>query len=325
MPGTTSSTPSRGGCRSSRTGFGAVWVWSVTPVVVAEEDAGPEVARHRTADGNAIVAAHTLGTMHSSTSSIERDDVARTKNWSFVVTLGAIVGFVSLPSRIVGGATVDPGRLTRSASSAVTGYWIADTRSFTTDLDQLVADWRWYHAVKAVMAVIVAASAIRFVVLQRRRATVAVHHRRIGGRISTAAMTAVAGVAVLLAMANIQGTFSPFASLLSLLPAGSDGGSFATTSAQIEQALAQGGSRPPAVDAMLADFGRYHAVLAAMAVLVCIGLVALALGAFRRRSTGRLWPLVGYGAPCAVLAVIALANVTNALHPADGLHAFFAS
>lgn len=262
--------------------------------------------------------------MHS-TSSIERVDVAGTRRWSLVVGLTATIGFVWLPSRLVGGATVDPGRLARSASTAVADYWVAGTRAFPADLDQLVTDWRWYHAVKAIMAVIAAASAIWFVVLQRRRAAVATHRRSVGERISTAAMTTVAGVAVMLAMANIQGTFSPFASLLSLLPVGGDDGSFATTSAQIEQALVRQGSRPPAVDAMLGDFGRYHAVLAGMAVLVCIALLALAVATWRRRTTGRWWPLVGYGTPCVVLAVIALANVTNALHPVDGLHAFFAN
>ena len=83
----------------------------------------------------------------------------------------------------------------------------------------------------------------------------------------------------------------------------------------------------PAFNALLHDYAEFHAVLAALAGLVTVGLVLLSVFSWRRwrrapratfeRSTFRAFA-VSSALVSLCLAVIVLANLGNALHPRDG-------
>ncbi|MEW9531167.1 hypothetical protein [Microbispora sp. NPDC049125] len=140
-------------------------------------------------------------------------------------------------------------------------------------------------------------------------------------------------------MANVQGAVAPFASLLPMLPAGAPGGELAGTLHQVRRRLAgsliTGDRIPPALDAMISDFSRYHVAMAVIAAIVAAALIVASVVSWRRfaatESPGtRTKGLLGaFGVLSASLSpaviVVAVANATTAADPAPALSAFFQS
>jgi hypothetical protein len=107
----------------------------------------------------------------------------------------------------------------------------------------------------------------------------------------------------------------------------------ADTLAQARQQLAgshrTSGYTPPALDAMVSDFARYHAVLAVVAAVVVVALLGLSVMLWRSfarvgSADRRTRRVLGWFGVCAALsalivAVVLVANAGTATDPAPAL------
>jgi hypothetical protein len=149
--------------------------------------------------------------------------------------------------------------------------------------------------------------------------------------------TILAVLSLLTTMANIQGASAPFASLLPLLAVGASAGDLRETLDQVRPLLAgspgAGRPSPPALEVMIGDFARYHAVMAVVAAVVALALLGLTLTWWRRfarartadRRRGFVVGSLGVlsGVMSLIVIVLAMANATTAADPAPALLAFF--
>lgn len=164
--------------------------------------------------------------------------IARRESVATAVVIAALAAaFVWLPALLVGGATTSRSTLHRSTAEAIAAYWDGGRAPWPDEVRDLVAQWRYYHLAKALIAgaavVVLAFAGARS---RRRRSTATRPMRNAAG---TTATGLGALVAVLLLVANVQGTVAPFASLLSVLPTTTANRSFAPTLIEIRDALAQ--------------------------------------------------------------------------------------
>ncbi|MFJ4655887.1 hypothetical protein ACIP5Y_31835 [Nocardia sp. NPDC088792] len=132
-------------------------------------------------------------------------------------------------------------------TKAFVDYWAAGQRDYTPALDQTVDYWMRFHLAKAVIAVVLFAVLVTLCILlwkaflrsgnlsAARRSTLA----------STGAVTTLLALfSLLLVIANIQGTFAPFSSLLSMLPMRTADAGLARTVTQINEQLADSPGAP---------------------------------------------------------------------------------
>lgn len=134
-------------------------------------------------------------------------------------------------------------------------------------------------------------------------------------------------------VANVQGAAAPFASLLPMLTGGGADSRLDATLTQVRQQLSDcpGGQHSPALAVMVDDFALYHAVLAAMAVLVALVLLAVCVVLWRRlKATSDAGSrravkagITGSAVLAAVVLVIAFENVTSAADSPRALADFF--
>ncbi|MGW8761071.1 hypothetical protein ACWGN5_01085 [Streptomyces sp. NPDC055815] len=234
----------------------------------------------------------------------------------------------------------EAGELTGAFREAFVAYWRAGERHYPPDLDRIVDYWSRYHVVKGVIAAMLLFVLIALGVLLWK-AFLKAEGLGAAKRLSLAAggvlTTLLALLSLAAVMANVQGAAAPFASLLPMLPTGAAEGELAGVLAQVGGRLAvtpsAGDQDPPALDAMVGDFARYHEAMAVIAATVAVGLVvlsALSWKRFRRTaptdrrtrrtlgSFGVLWALVALFA-----VVVAVANTTTAADPRPALLAFF--
>ncbi|MFJ1651039.1 tat (twin-arginine translocation) pathway signal sequence [Streptomyces sp. NPDC088337] len=215
-------------------------------------------------------------------------------------------------------------------------YWGSGSEDFPTQLSTTVAFWFRFHLVKAgVSALLLAVAVVLGVVLSRhlRQST--------GGRTSRfplalyRALVGVLGLFALVALlANLQGAAAPFASLMPMLTSGGADGELTATLGQVQQQIAvyPEGRHSPALAVMISDFALYHAVLAAMAVIVALAMTGASVVCWRRLRTSsdtrsrRAMKFGGTGSAilAAVVLVIAYANTTTATHSPQALADFFA-
>jgi len=144
--------------------------------------------------------------------------------------------------------------------------------------------------------------------------------------------TALAVLSLVTLMANVQGAAAPFGSLLPVLIGTSDG-PLRGTVAQIRQQLPEWSTRP-ALEPIMSDYVRYHAVVAVEGAIVVVVLVALSVLLWRgfartdraQRRTRRLLASYGVFTPllCLALALVVVANTTTTAHPLPGLEGLFA-
>ncbi|MET9489741.1 hypothetical protein [Nocardia sp. NPDC006630] len=223
-------------------------------------------------------------------------------------------------------------------TNAFVDYWAAGQRDYTPALDQTIDYWMRFHLAKAAIALVLLAVLVTLSVLlwkaflrsgnlsATRRSTLA----------STGAVTVLLALfALLLVIANIQGTFAPFSSLLSMLPMNTADPELARTLTQINQQLADSQGAPahtPPLDVMITDFARYHAILAVVAATVAIALIGTTIlfwRRFTRSSDGRTRRvLASFGTLSTLLSltvvVLAAVNASTAAHSAPALAGFFA-
>lgn len=150
------------------------------------------------------------------------------------------------------------------------------------------ADW-WaaFHGAKALLATVLLA--VLVAAARRTRGVV------------RGAVVALAGLALVVVLANLQGAVAPVSSLLSMLPGEA-----------AQEVLASDGT--PGFAALVDDFATYH-----LAMVVLAGLTALALAVTAARTRR---PVLGLAA--AVLLVVTVANATTVADPAPALRAFLA-
>ncbi|MBJ7291400.1 hypothetical protein, partial [Williamsia sp.] len=227
-----------------------------------------------------------------------------------------------------GGGFFGSAALSRSVGDEFVAFWHTSDQSLPAGMDDLVQYWMRYHVAKAALAgLLLIALAVLAARLWRPSvdSTIPARRRRMAG---VAGATATAGGfgAALLLMANVQGAVAPLSSLLSLVPSASDDPAVGQVQAQLTQQLRAGSGPHPALAHMVDDFGTYHAVLAASAlVLACVMVVvSVVVGrsfvttprsdrAVRRTKalTSASLAIVGIG-----VIILAAANIGNAIDPA---------
>lgn len=245
-----------------------------------------------------------------------------------------LVALFVAPS-LVAGNSFGSGSLTREFGNGFVEYWNLGVAEFPPRLANAVDYWFRFHLAKALIAGLLLAVAVALGV----RLWSLYCSGRVIGAVRRAslfmfgvAITAVALFAGVVLMANVQGAFAPFSSLLSLLPVNGADGDLAVTVSDVRAQLAAGRTSP-VIDAMSSDFGWYHAVMAVVAIVTTLALVGIGVLLVRRfvradsadRRSRRV--LGAFGVLSFVLmlcaGVIALANVGTAADPGPALVGFF--
>ncbi|GGM77504.1 hypothetical protein ACFFX1_52585 [Dactylosporangium sucinum] len=246
----------------------------------------------------------------------------------------------AVAAALVAAFVVAPGPLAAAGSGgdldglrgAFAEYWSAGDRPLSPALQRAVDYWFGYHLVKgaiaALLLVVLAALAVRLGRSFLRTGGPGTGRRlALGG--SGALVTLLGLFALVVVMANVQGAVAPFASLLPML----SGGDLAQAREQLAGSLTTGAAVSPALQAMVDDFGRYHAAMAVVAGLVTVAFVAVAVALWRRfartprdsRRARAVWGALGGLSVLLSLAMltVAVANTTVAADPAPALLAFF--
>lgn len=248
-------------------------------------------------------------------------------------------GFVLAPRALAGGGPTHELSLSAATSQAFTAYWQSGRHSYPPALADLVAYWRRYHLVKAGFAVVLTIALCWLAQILWRSLLLA---GRLGPATTTAAVasasavTALAFGSVLVVMATIQGALAPFSSLVSLLSVGHGDSALTESAVQIQHDLAEHQvmlHAPATLGAIIDDFQRYHAVLAAQAAILAGVLIGLSMLMWRRAPTvGRAVPLAkallrllatAFALLTAIVLVIGAANVSTALNPDPALRLVF--
>ncbi|MCV7131762.1 hypothetical protein H7J06_02080 [Mycobacterium hodleri] len=247
-----------------------------------------------------------------------------------------MVAPVGLAGGGYGGGFFGSAALSSSVADNFVALWHSGDRAMPAGMNDLVQYWRRYHVAKAVLAgllvVVLAAWATRLWKSSTDSA-IATRRQRVAGA-AGATVTAAGFGAALLLMANVQGAVAPLSSVLTLLPPAVDDPAVGQARAQVSQQLRAHGTPRPVLAHMINDFGNYHAVLAASAVVLACATVAVGdvVGrsfvttarsdrAARRKKAlaSTVFAMVGIG-----VLVLAAANVGNAADPARALLLFYA-
>ncbi len=265
-----------------------------------------------------------------------------------LATLVALVAslaaaFVVAPPRLAAsgpaGDLADRGQLGAAFRTAVVEYWRSGDRNYPPALQRVVDYWFRFHLVKGgIAALLLIVLGVLTVLLWRtflRADGLSKGSRAALVSAGTAApMLALLTLAVV--MANIQGALAPFSSLMPMLTEGTPDANLADTLTQAKQQLAgshrTSGYTPPALDAMVSDFARYHAALAVICAIVVVALLALSVMCWRNfarmrsadRRARRVWGWFGAFSALSslIVAVVLIANTGTTTDPAPALLAF---
>jgi len=219
----------------------------------------------------------------------------------------------------------DEQHLKVKVSAAFVDYWQTGRRALTSELSHLVDYWRWYHVVKAVTAVgllvVLIVLATRLWKTYARTGTPA---RAWSSATGGVVVTVLSVFAFVLALANVQGAFAPFSSLMSMLPINSAHGDLATMAGQVKHELADYPSGSSgALKMMVSDLAFYHVVVAVISWFVAVVLIALMIALWRTyartakadRRARRLLGSLGSASALMITAIVvlAVANTSTAL------------
>ncbi len=256
---------------------------------------------------------------------------------------GLAAAFVVAPPRLAAsgpaGDLADRGQLGAAFRTAVVEYWRSGDRNYPQALQRVVDYWFRFHLVKGgIAALLLIVLGVLTVLLWRtflRADGLSKGSRAALVSAGTAApMLALLTLAVV--MANIQGALAPFSSLMPMLTEGTPDANLADTLTQAKQQLAgshrTSGYTPPALDAMVSDFARYHAALAVICAIVVVALLGLSVMCWRNfarmrsadRRARRVWGWFGAFSALSslIVAVVLIANTGTTTDPAPALLAF---
>jgi hypothetical protein len=228
-------------------------------------------------------------------------------------------------SAITGLTWAGPGDLARSVGDAFVADWasavVAPGGQASSALTDPTRFWRWFHIVKAVLALAALVPAVVLVArASRARRAAATRTRRWAWLVAASVAGLAMTLDVLLLVANVQGSVAPVSSVLSFLPF-SDGGPGLAGTAQALGASIGSGHPTSTASALVRDFAAYHAVAALLLALVAVVAGVAAVRVTRARRWGSA---VLLAATVAVVAVLTVANIGTALAPAPALRSFLA-
>nr|WP_211243109.1 hypothetical protein [Rhodococcus oryzae] len=266
---------------------------------------------------------------------------------ALLVALAAalVVAFVVAPRTL---AAIGPGEgfsdqrsLIDAVRETFVAYWSTGDRDFSPGLEGVVDYWVRYHVAKGVIAAILLVALVVLGVLLWKAFAMAGGTgavRRAALAAGGVLVTMLALFSMVVVMANVQGAVAPFSSLMSMLPVGETDGELADALGQVRQQLADspsavGDRTPPALDVMISDFSRYHAVMAVIAAMVAAVLIGLSVVLWKwcasteSSARGARRMLGSFAVLSAVVSlgmiVVGLANTTTAADPTPALLAFF--
>lgn len=176
-----------------------------------------------------------------------------------------------------GGGLADQRTITEALRPAFVEFWRSGDRNLPAHLQGMVAYWSRYHVIKAVTATLLLIVLVALGI-QLWKALLRADSRGVRTRVALASgagtVTALAVFSLALVMANLQGALAPLSSLLTLLEDSPPHGELVDTLDQVRQHLVDyptsGPGRPPALDVMVSDFAWYHAVMAAIAIVLAV-------------------------------------------------------
>ncbi|MBM6399304.1 hypothetical protein [Phycicoccus sonneratiae] len=219
-----------------------------------------------------------------------------------------------------------------AARSAVVGADPARPVADSAALAELVAAWREFHLVKALLAGLLVLLLVALASTVGRRVAAATGRRRRWTLLSAyGAVLAWLLAALTVLLANLQGAAAPLASVASFLPPGRSTGELGEAQERMTAALGGGprGTVGGVAGDLLVDFTRYHAVFAVLAAVTGVVLTTLAARAVLRRWRRRgaapvaepTWPVraAAYGAAGGLFLLLAAANVSTWVHPVPAL------
>jgi hypothetical protein len=246
--------------------------------------------------------------------------------------LGLLLAVFLVPFRL---ASAWPGgypnvtALSDQMSASFVRYWHSASPA---DLAGPVEYWARFHIFKAIFAALLLMVLIPLGARTWSAYTHAARRRRSVLAITGVVHAAVTVLALLVLVANIQGGIAPLSSALGLMPLRNPDPALAQTVSQVRHALATG-EQSAALDALVADYARYHAALAAVGAVVTLALLTVAVGMWRhRRPLARsaqrnrrvlLLGVVSVLLLAAFFALITAANLSTVAHPAPALLSFF--
>jgi hypothetical protein len=216
---------------------------------------------------------------------------------TLTLTTATLVAAVPLAPQLLASLLVGDysgvGALRDALPGALADHWRLGDGAVTGELADAVDYWAAFHVVKAVAAAALLTALL--VALGRVR--------RGPGRV---ALLALAVVATVVLIANVQGAVAPLSSLLSMVPAGA-----------ADLALASDGT--PAFAALVRDFAIYHLAMVALAAGAAVLVARLGARAWRH---GRRPAAVTAAGAVALLGVVTLANITTVAEPEPALRGF---
>ncbi|MGL5818827.1 MAG: hypothetical protein ACRCZD_20465 [Phycicoccus sp.] len=177
--------------------------------------------------------------------------------------------------------------------------------------------WGRFHLVKAVLAALLLGVAVTLTV-RCWSAAGSTRRRTAAWRAAGVAGGGLAGLALLVMVANVQGTVVPLSSVISFLPAGPEDAAVVAAVGELQSDLAAG-PRSPVAETLLHDFSVYHAVMAGLGAITAVAIAALVLRLWRRRHRGVGVPLVVVSL---AFALVTAANIGTALDPTPALDTF---
>lgn len=251
--------------------------------------------------------------------------------WAAILSVAVIAAPFRLASAWPGGGYADRAELAAAVRSGFLDLWASGRAGVSPELARAVEFWLRFHLAKAALAGVLLA--VLVVLARRVWGAAAPVRRRVARWAGAAVWSAVAVLALLVAVANIQGVVAPLSSVLGLLPLRAPDAELASTVRTAREALAAG-ARTPATDLLLRDFTSYHVVMAMLGALVVFALVTI----FMRLRDVRLHPVagtpvrtLGTGAAATLLvllaaffALVAAANAATAAKPVPALIGFLA-
>ncbi|MFN8125294.1 MAG: hypothetical protein U0R64_02095 [Candidatus Nanopelagicales bacterium] len=252
-----------------------------------------------------------------------------------VLTLLAAVFLVPFraASAWTGGTYPSIGALRDSLTAAFVTFWAGGDKSLGPDLTDVVDFWAKFHIVKALLAVALLAASV----LLGRRLWVGYVQasswpRRLGLAFAGIVDATVALLALVIAVANVQGAIAPLSSVLGVMPVGTPGPGLAGTVHDVRHDLASGSTTAP-LNRLVEDFAGYHVAMVVLGALVTGGLLAAVVLAWRRRRglpraerrERRLLALsaVALLGLAAFFGLITAANASTVASPAPALLGFF--
>lgn len=220
-----------------------------------------------------------------------------------VVVIALVAAVLLLPWTVAGlgpgGGYAGPDDLRDALARGAVATW-RDGGQVDATLADVVAFWRRFHLIKALLALVLTVVLLRDALAARRRRW-------------RVPLFLAAAFAALVVLANVQGVAAPLSSAWGLLDLPPRGGDLAAMVRDLRSEL-RGGDRSAFTALVQRDFVRYHAVVAALSVVAGVALAVVVARCCPRRG-----PLLATAAAVLLVGVLAAANLDTVRDPEPAL------